>query len=127
MSELTAQWKCDNQAEFDELLRDFEINTRRESSDLLITGPDGLEIELKPGDCVILKDGQIGILRVPDEARGPKPSVIHAECAECQKPITVGADVLTDPETLIVVCSTECENAFKFKNQFIEGPDGQPN
>lgn len=115
MSEQTAQWKCDNQPEIDMLLNGYEIVTHRERENLLIVGSLGLEIELKPGDCLIIRDGRLGVVRVPDEVRKPKLKIIHTACAHCDRPIKVQTDILTNPDTVFVVCSTQCQEAMEFK------------
>ena len=66
MTTPTAQWKGDNQAEIENLLSAFVVRTDRFKDDLLITGINGMNIELHPGDCIIVEGERLGIVRVPE-------------------------------------------------------------
>ena len=61
------QWTCDNQDEFENLLFAFCTHTERSGDNLLISGLNGLAIELWPGDCIIIEDDKLGIIRVPED------------------------------------------------------------
>lgn len=117
-----AQWRCDNQDEIEALLTEFVVQTERSGDCLLIIGPLGLEVELKPGDCLLIDGDRIGVMAVPDTERPQdKPQVIEASCENCEKPVRVQISVLQDPNTVTIVCSEECRTAYEFKQRMMGG------
>ena len=111
----SAQWRLDNQHEIEALLAEYVVTTERSGDSLLITGINGMEVELKPGDCLITENGRLGVLPVPNSERPEaKQQTIDAFCEQCDKPIKVQISVLQDPNTINVVCSEECKLAYEF-------------
>jgi len=107
-------WQLDNMAEFEVLLDDHVAQLEKSGDLLRIRGPMGLEIILKPGDCLMLDGDSLGVVRVPDAERQVKLQTIEVHCEQCNKPIEVDIDVLQDPATIWVVCSDECKEAYEF-------------
>ncbi len=121
------QWKLDNLAELDALLKDHVAMWETDGSALRIRGPEGLEIILNPGDCLLLNGDRLGVVRVPDEDRRmPIKQTIEASCAQCNKPVKVDVDVLQDPATIWVVCSEKCKEAYEFGLLVAGKPPGSP-
>jgi len=47
------------------MLEPFEARVAKDGDRLLIQAIGGLNTHLEPGDCLILRDNSLGILRVP--------------------------------------------------------------
>ncbi len=114
MTHPNVQWKLDNIAEIEALLDEHITQVEKNGDQLRIRGPDGLEIVLNPGDCLLLDGDKIGTVRVPDADRRVKFQTIEVRCEQCNKPIEVDIDLLQDPATIWVVCSEECKQAYEF-------------
>ena len=121
MTKPNAQWKLNNQPELEKLLTDFALQFERSGDHLLITGPLGLEIELAPGDCLMIDGERLGVVRVPVEAKTAKLKIYGSNCENCGKEVQVKIDVLQDPSTVTIVCSEECRESFNFKLQMNDG------
>ena len=110
-----AQWKLDNVSEIEALLTDHAVSLEVHGDAIRIRGPEGLEIILNPGDCLLRDGDRLGVVRVPDEDRHtPAMQTIEVRCEQCDKPIEVDVDTLQDPATVWVVCSDECREAYEF-------------
>ncbi len=121
MAQPNAQWKIDNQPELEKILADFAVQFERSGDHLLITGPMGLEIELAPGDCLLLDGERIGVVRVPVEAKTDKLEVYASHCENCGKEVKVKVSVLQDPATVMIVCGSACLESLEFKLSLTEG------
>ena len=121
MAQPNAQWKINNQPELETLLADFAVQFERSGDHLLITGPMGLEIELAPGDCLLLDGERIGVVRVPVEAKADKLEVYTSHCENCGKEVKVKISVLQDPATVMIVCGKGCLESLEFKLSLTEG------
>jgi len=112
---LSFQWQLDNLDDLKDFLKDHVAEWETDGSALRIRGPDGLEIILNPGDCLLLDGDRLGVVRVPSEdRRSPIKKTIEVRCEQCDKPIKVDVDVLQDPATIWVVCSQKCKEAYEF-------------
>ena len=121
MAQPNAQWKIDNQQELEKILVDFAVQFERSGDHLLITGPMGLEIELEPGDCVMIEGERIGVVRVPKDSKTEKLKVYASRCENCGKEVQVKIGVLQDPATLMIVCSDSCRESLEFKLALTDG------
>ncbi len=110
-----AQWKLNNQAEIEKLFPDFVVQFERSGDHLLLTGPMGMEIELEPGDCLMVDGERVGVVRVPVEAKAEKLEVYGAVCENCGKQVQVKISVLQDPSTLMIVCTESCRESLEFR------------
>ena len=115
MTQPNAQWRIDNIADIENLLSEHVVSLEKHGDQLRIRAPDGLEIILNPGDCLLRDGDRLGVMRVPDAERSvPVTRKIEVRCEQCNKPIEVDIDVLQDPATVWVVCSNECKEAYEF-------------
>lgn len=105
-----AQWKGDNAHEFVNVLRPFEAKVERSGDNLLISGPLGLEIELQPGEAIVVDGDKIGIVRVKQDHRNKRK--ISVPCAHCKKPIEVYEEIYNAGDTLGITCGQPCYDAY---------------
>lgn len=78
----SVQWQCDNLDEMQEFIKDFQARCAIDGDDLLLQAWGGLNTWLHPGDCLVLRDDSIGIIRVPTEVdtAGPQgPAEIQTD------------------------------------------------
>ena len=121
MAQPNAQWKINNQPELEKILTDFAVQFERSGDHLLITGPMGLEIELEPGDGVIIDGERIGVVRVPKQVKTEKLKAYASHCENCGKEVKVKIGVLQDPATVTIVCSDACRETLEFKLKMNDG------
>ena len=111
------QWRCDNQAEIEALLHPWEVQVEKSGDVLRVRGMGGLDIELEPGDSLLVEDGRLGVVRVPVEAKKPLSEKITVPCDECQRPVQTYQEIVMSPETFGIVCGEVCFEKRKAKLQ----------
>ncbi len=62
------QWKLDNLEEIERMLEPFEARVAKDKDRLLIQAWGGLDTHLDPGDCLLLENNRLGILRAPADS-----------------------------------------------------------
>ena len=65
------QWRVENQEEFARFLEPFMCRIKPIPGDqLLVQGAiTGMDIQVSPGDVLILKDGRLGVVRIPESEK----------------------------------------------------------
>jgi hypothetical protein len=65
------QWRVENQEEFARFVEPFLCRIKPIPGDqLLVQGAmTGMDIQVSPGDVLILKDGRLGVIRIPESAK----------------------------------------------------------
>lgn len=65
------QWRVENQEEVARFLEDFMVRIKPIPGDqLLIQGAfTGMDIQVSPGDVLVLNKGQLGVVRIPESAK----------------------------------------------------------
>jgi hypothetical protein len=65
------QWRVENQEEVARFLEDFMVRIKPIPGDqLLIQGAfTGMDIQVSPGDVLVLKNNQLGVVRIPESAK----------------------------------------------------------
>jgi len=65
------QWRVENQEEVARFLEDFMVRIKPIPGDqILIQGAfTGMDIQVSPGDVIILKDNQLGVVRIPESVK----------------------------------------------------------
>ncbi len=65
------QWRVENQEEVARFLEDFMCRIRPIPGDqLLIQGAfTGADIQVSPGDVLVLNNGRLGVVRIPESAK----------------------------------------------------------
>lgn len=65
------QWRVENQEEFARFLEPFMVRIKPIPGDqLLIQGAmTGMDIQVSPGDVLILHNNQLGVVRIPESAK----------------------------------------------------------
>lgn len=68
-SKPNVQWQCDNMKEIEEFLEAFHVRMQPAPGDrLMIQGFGGMNIILAPGDCLVLDDNSLGVVRAPTDS-----------------------------------------------------------
>jgi len=78
----SVQWQVDNWDEMQDFIKDFEARCIPDGDNLLLQAWGGLNTVLHPGDCLVLRDNSVGIIRVPTEVdtAGPQgPAEIQTD------------------------------------------------
>lgn len=120
-----AQWTCDNLNQIAHLLYPFDVSIQRSGDALLITGHDGMEIELLPGDSLIVEDDKLGVVRTP--VKRDAPEKVTVPCCWCRKPTVAYKDIADSPETIGIVCSDSCYEAYSAQVKAVVGEESQFN
>lgn len=65
------QWRVENQEEVARFLEDFMVRVKAIPGDqLLIQGAiTGMDLQVSPGDVIVLNDNQLGVVRIPESAK----------------------------------------------------------
>lgn len=65
------QWRVENEEEVARFLEDFMVRmVAIPGNQLLIQGAfTGMDIQVSPGDVLCLKNGQLGVVRIPESAK----------------------------------------------------------
>lgn len=65
------QWRVENQEEVARFLEDFMVRVKPIPGDqLLIQGAiTGMDLQVSPGDVIVLNDNQLGVVRIPESAK----------------------------------------------------------
>ena len=65
------QWRVENQEEFARFLEPFMVRIKPIPGDqLLIQGAfTGMDLQISPGDVLVLKDNRLGVVRIPESAK----------------------------------------------------------
>lgn len=65
------QWRVENQEEFARFLEPFMVRIKPIPGDqLLIQGAfTGIDIQVSPGDVLVIYDDRLGVIRVPESAK----------------------------------------------------------
>ncbi len=65
------QWRVENQEEVARFLEDFLVRIKPIPGDqLLIQGAmTGMDLQVSPGDVLVLNNGQLGVVRIPESAK----------------------------------------------------------
>ena len=65
------QWRVENQEEVARFLEDFMVRIKPIPGDqLLIQGAfTGMDLQVSPGDVLVLHNDQLGVVRIPESAK----------------------------------------------------------